>query len=103
MKPNLTKVQTFILSVIRMNNGIQNDDAELIATVWALQGWDYSDSLYANLKKVTNPETITRARRKLHELGYITYSKDADAAREKNYIQMRYENSHHNMKDRFNG
>ena len=66
---------------------------QLLAAVWREEGWNDSLTLLDNLKRVSNPETITRARRKLHELGLIEYSDEADARREKEMIRHIDENS----------
>ena len=39
-------------------------------------------SLYENLCSVSNPETITRRRRELYNLGLITYTDEAEERRE---------------------
>lgn len=93
MKGKLTPKDQRVLDVIERNPGIQNSDAKLLDTYWhEADGWDDTKSLYWNLSQVTPAESITRSRRKLHELGYIKYSKDADAAREKKFIEYRIEN-----------
>lgn len=90
---NLTPKDKRVLKVIEDNPGCQNDDARLLDVFWhQADGWDDTKSLYWNLSKVTPAESITRSRRKLHELGYIKYSKDADTAREKKFVEYRYEN-----------
>lgn len=81
----LTKAQQLVLRVIQANEGVQNDETKLLEAVWYFEGWDDSKSLYWNLSRVTHPETISRARRKLHELGLISYSKDAERARYEAY------------------
>lgn len=66
-----------------------NDDAVLLDTVWRLLGWDESKSLYYNLVRLPRPESITRARRKLHEDGKIVYSKQAMERRTKEFVAKR--------------
>lgn len=68
--------EKLIYQIIKNNPGVQNDDSKLIAAVWRYEGWSDNKSLEDNISKVTRPETITRARRKLHEEGHIKYSKD---------------------------
>ena len=91
MKLN-TKSQ-LVLRVIYSNPGVQDDDKLLLAAVWREEGWNDNLTLLDNLKRVSNPETITRARRKLHELGLIEYSDEADARREKEMLRHIDENS----------
>ena len=74
---SINKKQALVLSVIKANPSVANNDADLIAAVWRKEGWNDNLSLEANIKRVTRSETITRARRKLHEDGHITYSKQA--------------------------
>lgn len=77
----ITKKQALVLAVIKANPSIANNDADLIAAVWRKEGWNDNLSLEANIKRVTRSETITRARRKLHEDGYIKYSEQSDKDR----------------------
>lgn len=62
-----------------------DSDTILLERVWLRQGWTQQHSLYANLSTVSSPESITRARRKAHQEGLITYSKEALARREQEY------------------
>lgn len=71
---NITKTQQFILQVIKDNPGSQNDEAKLIACVWRAQNWCDNLSLEENLRRVMHPETISRRRRELFNLGLIEYS-----------------------------
>ena len=73
-----TRIQDRVLRVIHSNPGVEDDDKQLLAAVWREEGWNDSLTLLDNLKRVSNPETVTRARRKLHELGLIEYSDEAD-------------------------
>lgn len=88
----LNKTQQLVLDTIRRYPGCADDDKLLLACAWG-NTWDYNKSVYENLKRVKNPESITRARRKLHEFGLITYSKDADTRRMSEFKQYRDENS----------
>lgn len=99
-RSKLTPVQTMVLHVIEENPGSQDDDMKLIAVVWKAEGWSNSLSLEENLRYAINPGSITRARRKLHEYGFITYSKGAKRRREENYIKYRDENSTHDFSKR---
>lgn len=70
-----------ILAIYSRYPHVVNDDALLLDAVWRLMGWDETKPLLYNLKKLPRPESITRARRRLHEQGHIVYSKEADARR----------------------
>lgn len=89
---HLTKTQAYVLEIIKRNPGCQNEEMKLLEAVYLDQGWDDTKSLYWNLTRVTHPESIARARRKLHEYGLITYSKDAD---NKRYTAFKSEQERH--------
>jgi len=73
----LSKIQQRVLSVINLYPEAADDDAVLLSNYWlTYDGWDESKSLYWNLSRSTRPETITRRRRELYNLGKITYKKD---------------------------
>jgi hypothetical protein len=97
----LTKKQRMVYNVIKANDGVQNNDAKLVAAVWRHEGWSDSISLEENLRNVTNSETITRCRRYLHERGYITYSREADAKRMEAFKECRDKYSQGSFLDRF--
>ena len=82
---DISKKQRLVLNVIRANPGCQNNDATLIAAVWRHEGWSDDLTLEDNISKVTRAETVTRRRRELHEMGLITYSKQALVEREEAY------------------
>lgn len=88
----LNTKQQLVLRIITSDNDIANDDTRLIATIWRYEGWDDNVTLEENLKTVSNPSSIKRARRKLHELGLIEYSDEADARREKEMLRHIEEN-----------
>ena len=71
------KIDKAILAIYSRYPQAVNDDAVLLDAVWRLLGWDESQPLLHNLKRLPRPESITRARRKLHEHGKIVYSKQA--------------------------
>ena len=71
---NLTAKQALILDIINNNPEVQNDDTSLIASVWRAQGWDDNKRLEDNISRVMHPETITRRRRELFNMGLIEYS-----------------------------
>ena len=88
----LTPLQQRVLQVVNSYPKTANDDPMLLDTYWHMyDDWLDNKSLYWNLSRSTSPESITRARRKLHELGYIKYSDEADAAREKQFKTYRNE------------
>lgn len=71
-----------------------NDDSILLDQYWhAYDNWVDSRSLYWNLSRSTAPGSITRARRKAHELGLITYTAETDKAREERYKEELGDNS----------
>jgi hypothetical protein len=93
---HLTPQQKRVLALIQNHPRAANDDAYLLDIYWhEYDGWLDNRSLYDNLSRATPPGAITRCRRKLHELGYITYSKEADKAREDKFIEYRDENSNY--------
>ncbi len=77
----LTKNQQLVMTAYEADPNCVNEENLLLEAVWISQGWDNTKSLYWNLSRVSHPESLSRARRKLHELGLITYSKDAENAR----------------------
>lgn len=79
---NLTKKQKLVYAVIQDYPQAANDDAMLLERVWQREGWDESKSLYWNLSRVTRPETISRRRRELFNLGLIEYSAEAEETRQ---------------------
>lgn len=87
MNKPLTKNERYVLQVIRDNEGVQNDEMRLLEAVYLSQGWDDTRSLYWNLTRVMHPESVARARRKLHEYGLTEYSPDALNRRTKRYKQ----------------
>jgi len=98
MKKPLTKKQELVLTVIEGNPGVQDDEMKLLEAVWRYENWDDTKSLYWNLTRVTHPETISRARRFLHEHGRIKYSDEADTRRYTQYIEMTNEYGERVMK-----
>lgn len=85
------ELEHLILRIYSARPDIVNDDKKLLATVWQMQGWSHGVSVYENLMRVSNPETITRIRRKLHEQGKIQYSKEAHERRMKEFVKYRDE------------
>lgn len=71
-----------IISIYREDERVADNDKMLIAYVWARHGWESSDNLYENLKRVPSAESIRRTRQKLVAEGII---KTSDNAREMRY------------------
>lgn len=88
MKINTKPMRDRIKALVRANPALADDNKRLIASIWYLEGWD-DPQLYANLKKVSSPETIRRTRAKLVEEGVIKPSKAIQEARYEDYKQAR--------------
>lgn len=87
---NINKLQQQVLGVIQRTPAAADDDALLLERFWIeVDGWDESKSLYWNLSRSRRPESITRRRRELYNMGLITYSKDADKKREEAFLNER--------------
>lgn len=71
---NKAKVQQTTLLAYMDNKDIVNDRTALLAEVWRRYGWNDSQSLEENLRKVPSAESVSRRVRELHELGMIQYS-----------------------------
>lgn len=78
----LKGIQRNVYEIVSKYPSAANDDAMLLDIYWHTFD-DYRDdkSLYWNLQRVTQPETITRRRRELHNMGLIRYSEQADTRR----------------------
>lgn len=87
MKVNKQYMRNRILSLCKQSKIYANDDLALMAAIWTKEGWDNSDTLYHNLRRVSNPETIRRTRQKLVAEGLIEPS---DAIVEKRYEDFKY-------------
>ena len=84
----LSKNQQLVINAYKNDPKCVNDEDLLLEAVWLKQGWDNTKSLYWNLQRVSHPESLSRARRKLHELGLIKYSDEALERRTGYYKQM---------------
>lgn len=73
----LDKIKRVILQLYLKDKSIVNDDRKLLAKVYEYYGWSYRTSIYENLLRMPSAESVTRARRKLHEDGLISYSQKA--------------------------
>lgn len=79
---DLNKKQQLVYEVIQRNPRAADDDAVLLERYWfEVDGWDVTKSFEWNMSRVTRPETITRRRRELHNLGLISYSNDSNRRR----------------------
>ena len=86
---NLPKKQHLVYRVIELNPGVQNNDADLIAAVWRYEGWNDASTLESNIARVTRPETITRRRRELFNMGLIEYTDEAIEERTEAFVSER--------------
>ena len=71
MKVNTMDMRRKVLKWVAAHPKAADDDKLLISLIWIDEGWDYSDSLFNNLKRVSSPETIRRTRQKLQQEGLI--------------------------------
>jgi len=77
----MTDKEKLVYRIYQDNSKLVDDDKDLIPAVWRLEGWRDDLTLEQNFRRVSNPESITRARRKLHENGDIKYSKQSEDKR----------------------
>lgn len=83
---NLGTIKKNVLRVIMLYPEAADNDAMLFDVYWHMfDGWDDNKSTYWNLSRVTNPETLTRRRRELHNAGLIKYSETSMKRREEAY------------------
>jgi len=87
----LTDKQQKVMAAYDTDPNCVNEEHRLLEAVWLKEGWDNNRSLYWNLQRVSHPESISRARRKLHELGLITYSEESLERRMGYYKEMQDE------------
>lgn len=90
MKVNTKRMRDKIISLVRRDPTLADDDKRLIATVWWTEGWK-DDELYDRLKSVSSPETIRRTRAKLVEEGVITPSERTNMLRREEERRVREE------------
>ena len=88
----MNATQKLVFEAYKNDPNCVNDENRLLEAVWLRQGWDSAKSLYWNLSRVSHPESLSRARRKLHELGLIKYSEEAEIRRKEQYTEMVIEN-----------
>lgn len=95
----MSPIDNRVLQVIERHPGSENDDNWLLFYYWTeVNRWDEGVDLYNNLRSSESAESILRARRRLHEHGFITYSTGAHARRERNFIRMRDVHSKFNLR-----
>lgn len=83
---DLNQKQKNVLHIITKYPEAANDESLLLERYWLeIDGWREDRSLFDNLSRATRPETITRRRRELKNLGLIKYSGEADKARTEAY------------------
>ena len=87
MKKPLTGIQANVLKLYETDPSCVNEDALLVSRYWyAYDKWEtLQGNLHEKLKAVTSWDSITRARRYLHEHEYIEYSAEVDKIREIKY------------------
>lgn len=78
---DITSKQQLVLLAIQDNPEAANDDALLLSLIWEREGWDSTKPLSYNLHHVSRPETISRRRRELYNLGLIEYTDKAEKER----------------------
>lgn len=89
MKVNTQDMRHKILRAVYKEPKCADSDKLLIAKIWEAEGWDYTLSVYQNLRKVSSPETIRRTRQKLVEEGKIVPMEETTEARYKEFKQAR--------------
>lgn len=95
----LTPKQKLVYQAIQENPDAANDDSILLAAVWQKEGWQINEFLHINLKRVSRPETLSRRRRQLHQMGLIEYSEKADKERMQAFVNERERHSKYNLSD----
>lgn len=89
MKVNTKDMRSKVLKMVAWNPKAASDDKLLIALIWQEEGWNSEMNLYANLKRVSSPETIRRTRQKLQQDGLIKPSEKVLDARFEDFKQAR--------------
>lgn len=79
---DLGKKQRLVYEVIQEFPDAANNEVLLLEQVWLREGWNENRSLYDNLSRVSRPETLSRRRRELYNMGLINYSDNALNERE---------------------
>ena len=89
MKVNTQDMRHKILRAVFREPRCADDDKLLIAKIWDYEGWDYTLSLYENLRNVSSPETIRRTRQKLVEEGKIVPMEETTERRYQEFKDVR--------------
>lgn len=89
MKINTKDMRHKVLRIVAQYPKAAKDDKYLIALIWQEEGWDYGYSLYANLCRVSSPETIRRTRQKLCQEGMIKVDEKTLDGRYKDFKEAR--------------
>lgn len=89
MKINTKDMRSKVLRAVTAHPKAADDDKYLISLIWIEEGWDESQTLYANLKRLSSPETIRRTRQKLQQDGLIKPSEKTVEARYEDFKQAR--------------
>ncbi|MCR5700213.1 MAG: hypothetical protein K6G49_02155 [Candidatus Saccharibacteria bacterium] len=89
MKVNTKDMRSRILDWVKKSPKAASDDKLLISLIWIDEGWDYNESLFDNLQRVSSPETIRRTRQKLQQDGLIKASEPTIEARYQDFKQAR--------------
>lgn len=93
---NLTPKQKLVYQAIKDYPEAANDDAVLLSIVWTREGWNDRSGLEYCLRHVTRPETLSRRRRELFNMGLIEYSGKKLKDREKAFKSEREQHSTYN-------
>lgn len=89
MRINTKDMRHKILRAVYKEPKCADNDKLLIAKIWEYEGWDYTLSVYENLRNVSSPETIRRTRQKLVSEGRIKPSEEATEARYQEFKNVR--------------
>lgn len=77
----ITNTRQIVLDVINQYPYLANNDMLLFAAIWN-KTWDNNKKLSENLLNQIHPETITRRRRELYQMGLIKYTTQSLKERE---------------------
>lgn len=89
MKVNTADMRHKIMRAVYREPRCADSDKLLIAKIWEYEGWDYTLSVYENLRKVSSPETIRRTRQKLVEEGKIVPMEETTERRYQEFKDVR--------------
>ena len=89
MKVNTADMRHKIMRAVYREPRCADSDKLLIAKIWEYEGWDYTLSVYENLREVSSPETIRRTRQKLVEEGKIVPMEETTERRYQEFKDVR--------------